>query len=98
MKCNTLFITSVCNHLSIIVLHFKFLSYHYFKCFCFHILLTFTFFLFKFSRVIINISYCTLFFNFQIVTYQLNLIIVCETLKKESRAFRNIGKKYYIYS
>ena len=67
MKCNTWFISSVCYHLSILVLHFKFLSYHYFNCFCFHILVTFTFFLFKFSRVII-VSYCTLFFNFQIVT------------------------------
>ena len=67
MKCNTWFISSVCYHLSILVLHFKFLSYHYFNCFCFHILVTFTFFLFTFSRVII-VSYCTLFFNFQIVT------------------------------
>ena len=46
-------ISSVCYHLFILFLHFKFLSYHYFNGFCFHILLTFTFFLFKFSSVII---------------------------------------------
>ena len=40
------------------------------------------------------VSYCTLFFNFQIVTSHLNLFIICKTLKKEGRAFQNIGKIY----
>ena len=36
-------------------------------------------------------------FNFQIVTSQLNLFIICKTLKKQGRAFRNIGKIIYIF-
>ena len=45
VKCNTFLISSIWNHLFIIFLHFKFLSYHYFNGFCFHILSMFTFFL-----------------------------------------------------
>ena len=43
MKCHTFFISSICYHLFILFLHFKFLSNHYFNGFCFHILLTFIF-------------------------------------------------------
>ena len=39
MKCHTFFISSVCNHLLLLFLHFKFRSYHYFNGFCLHILL-----------------------------------------------------------
>ena len=44
MKCNTFLISAICNHLFILFLHFKFLSYHYFNSFCFHILFLFKFF------------------------------------------------------
>ena len=35
MKCDTVFISSICYHLFILFLHFKFLSNHYFNGFCF---------------------------------------------------------------
>ena len=44
MKCNTFLISAICNHLFILFLHFKFLSYHYFNSFCIHILFLFKFF------------------------------------------------------
>ena len=95
MKCNTFFISSICYHLFILLLHFKFLSNHYFNGFCFRILLTFTFFSFKFSRVII-----VSFARYSLKRLSLNLFIRCKTQKKEvkeGRAFRNNCEKY-IYS
>ena len=35
MKCNTVYISSICHHLFMLFLHFKFLSNHYFNGFCF---------------------------------------------------------------
>ena len=56
--------------------------------FCFHILLTFTFSLFKFSRVSCSIILHATSSSF---------IILCNILKKEGRVFRNIGNKKYIF-
>ena len=93
MKCNTLFMFLI----FVIIYLYYFYIPNFFPIttstvFVFNV----QFFLIKFSRVIIA-SYCTLFFNFQIVTSWLNLFIICKTLKKEGRAFRNIGKYIYIY-
>ena len=52
-------------------------------------------FCFQRSNVII-VSYCTLFFHFQIERLSLTSSLYVKTLKKEGRAFRNIGKNIYI--
>ena len=89
MKCSTFFISFVCDHLFILFLHFKFLSYHYFNGFCFH------FFLIKNSRVII-VSYCTLFF---ISNCNVLALITSSSLPKHSflLALRRRGRFASVY-
>ena len=89
---NTVFISSICYHLFILFLHLKFLSNHYINGFCFQRSL---FSHFTFTCYYSIKLHAILYFKLKRPSLTSSL---CERpLKKESLAFRNIGKNIYIF-